>query len=63
MGCGLENCMAFGDGSNDLTMIQAAGLGVAMANACDEVRAAADYVTTSNDEAGVAAALQRFGVI
>jgi hydroxymethylpyrimidine pyrophosphatase-like HAD family hydrolase len=55
--------MAFGDGSNDLTMIQAAGLGVAMANACDEVRAAADYVTTSNDEAGVAAALQRFGVI
>lgn len=63
MGCGLENCMAFGDGTNDLTMIQAAGTGVAMANACPEVRAAADYVTLSNDEAGVAAALAHFGVV
>ena len=57
LGLGLENCMAFGDGANDLTMIQAAGIGVAMSNACPEVLAAADYVTLSNDEDGVAAAL------
>ena len=60
LGLGLENCMAFGDGANDLTMIQAAGIGVAMSNACPEVLAAADYVTLSNDEDGVAAALAHF---
>jgi len=60
LGFTLADCMAFGDGSNDLTMIQAAGLGVAMANACPEVRAAADYVTASNDADGVAAAIDRF---
>ena len=60
LGFGLENCMAFGDGANDLTMIQAAGIGVAMSNACPEVLAAADYVTLSNDEDGVAAALAHF---
>ena len=60
LGLGLENCMAFGDGANDLTMIQAAGVGVAMSNACPEVLAAADYVTLSNDEDGVAAALAHF---
>ena len=60
LGLGLGNCMAFGDGANDLTMIQAAGIGVAMANACPEVLAAADYVTLSNDEDGVAAALAHF---
>ena len=60
LGLGLENCMAFGDGANDLTMVQAAGIGVAMANACHEVLAAADYVTLSNDEDGVAAALAHF---
>ena len=60
LGLGLENCMAFGDGANDLTMVRAAGIGVAMANACPEVLAAADYVTRSNDEDGVAAALRHF---
>ena len=60
LGFTLENCMAFGDGANDLTMVEAAGTGVAMANACPEVLAAADYVTTSNDEDGVAAALRHF---
>lgn len=63
MGCGLENCMAFGDGLNDLTMIQAAGVGVAMANACPEVRTAADHITLSNDADGVAAALARFALV
>ena len=61
LGLGLENCMAFGDGANDLSMVRMAGLGVAMANACPEVLAAADYVTLSNDADGVAAALRHFG--
>ena len=60
LGLGLENCMAFGDGANDLTMVRMAGLGVAMSNACPEVLAAADHVTLSNDEDGVAAAIRLF---
>ena len=60
LGLSLANCISFGDGANDLTMVEAAGVGVAMANACPEVLAAADYVTTSNDEDGVAAALRHF---
>ena len=58
----LANCMAFGDGLNDLSMVRMAGLGVAMANAAPEVIAAADYVTLSNDADGVAAALRHFGL-
>ncbi len=58
-----DNCMSFGDGMNDLSMIKAAGTGVAMANACPEVLAAANYVSSSNDEDGVAAALRHFGII
>ena len=54
LGFGLENCMAFGDGANDLTMVRMAGMGVAMSNACPEVLSAADHVTLSNDEDGVA---------
>ena len=45
--------VAFGDGSNDAEMLEAAGLGVAMANACGEVLAAADRVAAGNEEAGV----------
>ena len=58
----LANCMAFGDGLNDLSMVKMAGTGVAMANAAPEVLAAADYVTRSNDADGVAAALRHFGL-
>ena len=54
LGLTLANCMAFGDGLNDLTMVEAAGVGVAMANAVDEVKRAAKVVTASNDDAGVA---------
>lgn len=58
LGLGLENCLAFGDGLNDLSMIEAAGLGVAMANAVDAVKAAAKRVTLSNDDDGVAAVIE-----
>ena len=54
--------IAFGDGYNDLSMLKLAGVGVAMANAAPEVRADADYVTLSNEEDGVAAALEHFGM-
>lgn len=51
--------MAFGDGYNDLSMIELAGMGVAMANAVQEVKEKADYVTLSNEEDGVAAAINK----
>lgn len=55
-----ENVMACGDSPNDIAMIKAAGLGVAMGNAEEEVKAAADFVTLSNLDDGVAFAVKRF---
>ncbi len=55
-----EQVMAFGDGLNDLSMIRSAGVGVAMGNAVEEIRRAADIVTTGNDEDGVAAIIEAF---
>ena len=52
--------VAFGDGTNDLTMIRNAGIGVAMANAEPELLAAADLVAPSNQEDGVAQVLSRW---
>jgi len=57
LGLSVEETAACGDSENDLDMIQAAGTGIAMANASEEVKAAADFVTLSNDECGVAYAL------
>lgn len=55
-----DEMMACGDGFNDLSMIEYAGLGVAMANAQEVVRQAANYITLSNEEDGVAHAVERF---
>ena len=52
--------VAFGDGTNDLTMLRQAGIGVAMANAAPEVLAAADLTAPSNREDGVARVLARW---
>ena len=60
LGLDISRTMAFGDGLNDLSMLRAAGVGVAMENACPEAKQAADYVTGSCDESGVAAAIERF---
>lgn len=60
LGLGVEQAMSFGDGSNDLSMIRAAGVGVAMANAYDGLKQAADFVTLSCDEGGVAHAIDKF---
>lgn len=63
LGLDISQTMAFGDGGNDITIIREAGVGVAMGNAGDNVKAIADYVTTSVDEDGVKNALEHFGVI
>lgn len=59
-GASREELAACGDGYNDIPMIEYAGLGIAMANAKDPVKGAADVVTLSNDEDGVAAAISRY---
>lgn len=53
LGKSVDNLICCGDGFNDLSMIRAARIGVAMANAQEKVRAAADYITKSNDEDGI----------
>lgn len=58
-----ENTMAIGDGENDISMIARAGIGVAMGSASREVRQAADYVTGTVDEDGVAEAFRHFGLL
>ncbi|MEM6757825.1 MAG: HAD hydrolase family protein, partial [Planctomycetota bacterium] len=55
-----QHTMAIGDGPNDIGMLKFAGLGVAMGNAFDEVKAAADVVAPSNDDDGVADTLWKY---
>ena len=63
LGLTREQCIAFGDGGNDVTMLEYAGIGVAMGNACDAAKAAADYVTDDITADGLAKALAHFGLI
>ena len=56
----LNDTMAIGDAGNDVPMIKAAGIGVAMGNSFKEALDAADYITASNTESGVARALEKF---
>lgn len=55
-----EEVMAIGDGENDVEMLSFAGLGVAMENAKEDVKKFADVVTTSNNEDGVANAIEKY---
>lgn len=55
-----EQTMAMGDGENDFSMILEAGIGVAMKNGRPDLCKAADYITDTNDEDGVAAAIDKF---
>lgn len=59
----LNECMAFGDGGNDIAMLQHAGIGVAMGNAEDDVKQYADYITDSVDEDGIFKALKHLNII
>lgn len=52
--------MAFGDGGNDMSIIKKAGIGVAMGNANEPLKNAADYITDSVDEDGIYKALKRW---
>lgn len=63
LGISWAETMAFGDGENDIPMLQKAGVGVAVANAKENVKAAADYIAPSVDEDGVAEALKHFGIL
>ena len=55
-----EEIMAIGDSENDLSMIRNAGLGIAVANAKEKIKKEADFVTLSNNESGVAYAINKF---
>ena len=60
LGIVMEQVLALGDGSNDIGMLEAAGVGVAMANAPQQVRRSADSVTADNESDGVAHAINRY---
>lgn len=59
----LQHTVVFGDGYNDIEMLEQAGIGVAMGNADPEVRAHADYVTAHIDEGGIAQGLRHLGLV
>lgn len=60
LGVAREEVIAIGDGVCDVTMLQLAGMGIAMGHSQDSVKACADYVTASNKEDGVALAVEKF---
>ena len=59
LGIAPADCLSFGDGTNDISLLRAAGRGVAMANAGEDVKAAADAVCESNVDCGVAREIRR----
>lgn len=60
LGINQEEVMTFGDAENDLDMIIYAGMGIAMKNGFEEVKEVANYITDSNEEDGVAKAIEKF---
>ncbi|MBQ9587800.1 MAG: Cof-type HAD-IIB family hydrolase [Bacteroidales bacterium] len=63
LGIRRDETMAFGDGGNDVEMLEFAGIGVAMGNASDEVKAHANYVTADCESDGISLALSHFEVL
>lgn len=57
-----EEVIAIGDAENDISMIEYAGLGVAMGNAMEPLKKAADLITVTNDESGVAKIIREYGL-
>ena len=62
-GIEMAEIMACGDGGNDIPMLKAAGIGVAMGNASEPVKASADFVTDTVENDGLCKALKHFGII
>lgn len=62
LGFTADEVMALGDQGNDLTMVKYAGTGVAMGNAIEDVKAAAQFITKTNEEDGVAFAIEKFAL-
>lgn len=56
----MDEVMAIGDSLNDLTMVEQAGIGVAMGNAQEKLKEVADYITYTNDEDGIAKVIEKF---
>lgn len=63
VGASMEDTIAIGDSGNDIDMIELCALGVAMGNATDKIKAAADLITTDVDKDGIYHALLRLGLI
>ncbi len=59
----LTEAIAFGDGGNDIDMLELVGLGIAMGNGNEELKSVADFVTKKSSEDGISFALEKFGVI
>lgn len=62
-GLAMDEIMSFGDGANDVQLVQNCGIGVAMGNGCAQVKDAADFVTRRIEDDGVAYALHHYGII
>ena len=58
-----DDCYAFGDSNNDISMFKAAGHGIAMGNACDELKEIAEYVTDSVNDDGIYHAFEHYHLI
>jgi Cof subfamily protein (haloacid dehalogenase superfamily) len=63
LGIAASEVVAFGDGENDIDMLDMAGLGIAMGNAGDRLKQSADFVTRSSSEGGIEYALKKYGII
>jgi hydroxymethylpyrimidine pyrophosphatase-like HAD family hydrolase len=63
LGIPLKHSIAVGDSENDLDMVVHAGAGIAVGNACDELKAAADWVSTPCGEGGLVRALEHLGLV
>ena len=63
LGRNIDDTIAFGDGRNDIEMIEETGLGIAMGNAVPELKSVAKYITTIIEEEGITAACKHFNYI
>lgn len=63
MGFDIKDVISFGDAQNDISMVKQAGIGIAMKNACEQLKEVADDITLTNNEDGIAYSLKKYEVI